>query len=332
LTEGADTNRDGGGIAWIEKGRVRWEKGVDIWRILDLVKTVPLPFVIHFRMGTVGSKSGELCHPFPIEQKVPLDTKGKADAVLAHNGHWSDWQFICKKMLQPPRPKGEWSDSRAMARLAAIYGEKVLAMLPDQRIATLSKTGITLYGKGWEKFRGVWVSNTYSFLGSAVVQTGYEHWRGGDWIRGKRQRSTRTANFEPVLTEQEWDEIQAAWDRGTDLSEMTLDADSSPLPELTAVDGEAVEEGGSEALTTTNEVQRVEGERASLSELEKHLQALDGPGSVAGLMAFPVERIEWQGMQYVRARSGGWLQVGPQQLKTLLKQGIEKIVGVKKGG
>lgn len=165
LLEDAEVmNRDGAGLAWLDGKHVRWEKGLNAKAVHARVLTVKLPILIHFRMATIGAKGGPLTHPFPIEPNVRLDLTGVAPGVMVHNGHWDGWKKACMTDAHAGHklPSGEWSDSRGLAWQAALHGDAALGMVAAQRIAVLRpKEGITMWGQGWSKQRGIWFSNTY---------------------------------------------------------------------------------------------------------------------------------------------------------------------------
>ena len=70
LQKAEKTNPDGAGISWIENGSVKWVKGKNLTadKIKELIKVrkIKLPYVIHFRIGTVGGINDKLSHPFPL--------------------------------------------------------------------------------------------------------------------------------------------------------------------------------------------------------------------------------------------------------------------------
>jgi hypothetical protein len=173
-------NPHGAGLAWLDGDRVRWHKALSARDIATRIDTMRLPFLIHFRIATVGGVCAPLTHPFPIEPTASVAVEGGAPAVLMHNGMWQDWErmvefAVKEKGVQPPQDKS-WSDSRAMAWLAALYGEaRVLKHIAGpgswQKVATLKpKKGITLYGGGWIKRDGMWLSNEYG-LGDPPPRT-----------------------------------------------------------------------------------------------------------------------------------------------------------------
>lgn len=89
-------NRDGAGFMYVEKGKVRIEKGFMTYESfekalnklearLDLTRT---PVVMHFRITTHGGTKPENCHPFPITDSIGALKKltCSTDLGVAHNG------------------------------------------------------------------------------------------------------------------------------------------------------------------------------------------------------------------------------------------------------
>lgn len=111
IEDADNTNPDGLGIAYKEpdSNLVTWRKGISVEELTDLSQSVPLPYVMHFRLATHGGKSAGLCHPFPISRNVGTAVEGQAREVLFHNGVWNEHaQFT-------PSLKGSASDTRIMA-------------------------------------------------------------------------------------------------------------------------------------------------------------------------------------------------------------------------
>lgn len=163
-------NPHGAGIAWrVEEKKipvVAWKKGLEEEEIQELVAKLPLPFVAHFRVPSCGGPSELLTHPFPIQKDVPLMLEGTTKGqVLFHNGHWHQYK---DRMLEASIrgnnhiPTGRWSDSRAMAWMAAHYGIGMLEFI-NEKIVVFgpAKGDIELFGEsGWAKIgTGIWVSN-----------------------------------------------------------------------------------------------------------------------------------------------------------------------------
>ena len=58
ITAGFTANRDGGGMAWRDpdsEGQVQWHKGLTLEEMLQYADTLPLPYVMHFRVASLPS-------------------------------------------------------------------------------------------------------------------------------------------------------------------------------------------------------------------------------------------------------------------------------------
>jgi predicted glutamine amidotransferase len=81
IREGWLGNSDGGGYAFVHKGKVVTRKGFKTLKDflasynIDSKKYKKSPFVVHFRIRSMGDRSAENTHPYPI-----------AGGVLIHNG------------------------------------------------------------------------------------------------------------------------------------------------------------------------------------------------------------------------------------------------------
>ena len=62
-------NNDGYGIAWIKDGLVHFKKAIG--SKIDALREFrpPKPYVMHFRLATVGTEITEMCHPFIVSPK-----------------------------------------------------------------------------------------------------------------------------------------------------------------------------------------------------------------------------------------------------------------------
>lgn len=155
-------NPDGGGLAWRKDGYVHWKKGLKLSEMQGMIKSLPTPFIAHFRIASVGGVKDELCHPFPISEKVELDLSGKTKGgVLFHNGHWGDWKKELVSM-HVKLPRNPWSDSRAMALMTYYSGFGFLDVL-DEKVICFYPDGIEIFN-GWWKQMGpdkIWCSNDF---------------------------------------------------------------------------------------------------------------------------------------------------------------------------
>ena len=160
-------NDKGAGIAWRETidgvPKVKWKKGLDMKQIQELCAKVPTPYVAHFRIPSAGGPHWSLTHPFPVTVGAELAASGVNDQVLFHNGTWPDWRkFSLETASRQPEkfPVGRWSDTRAMAWVAAVYGLGILELI-NEKTAVFGATDIHLFGDGWDEVDGVLVSNTH---------------------------------------------------------------------------------------------------------------------------------------------------------------------------
>jgi len=168
LQQAEEANSHGGGIAWIEGKKIKILKGLESKEINKLIMKgkVKLPCIIHFRIASIGDITNELTHPFPINETVDQSLKGSYDQVLFHNGTWNDWkEYMLKALVNRNNlkmPNGSWSDSRAMAFLAHIYGIGFLNLIAGfNKIAVLNNEGIIMYGDNWSKEDGIYYSNQH---------------------------------------------------------------------------------------------------------------------------------------------------------------------------
>lgn len=97
-----NTNPDGAGFMYLEKGQVVIDKGYMTWKTFarrynELLKQhnnfKNEPLVIHFRIGTSGGNVAMNTHPYPISNKIDDLHKlhFKTDVGVAHNGVISDY-------------------------------------------------------------------------------------------------------------------------------------------------------------------------------------------------------------------------------------------------
>jgi hypothetical protein len=166
-----DANPDGAGIAWREgiedNTEVVWEKGImDKDSALELAANTPLPYVMHFRVASVGGVRQALTHPFQVEMDAPLGLSGRTKGMLLfHNGHWAAW---AEKSMEAAIhsnavvPTGAWSDTRALAWLTWLYGPGFMELLPAQKGVLMDPFGQTVFtGDGWYHINDVWCSNNW---------------------------------------------------------------------------------------------------------------------------------------------------------------------------
>lgn len=191
------TNADGYGIAWLDDGMVRFKKyGYEESKKLREWRP-PKPYVMHFRLATVGAERPELCHPFIVSPKSKLTRSGRAHEVLFHNGHWGEWaEWLALTYSGLGKlPKGEFSDSRAMASMVGHYGPDILEYSGaeyGQKIVLFDKAGrFRFFGNGWahDKGDGVTRSNEMHLWGNSYGSYYYDQSEVG-WMQ---QAATKAA-------------------------------------------------------------------------------------------------------------------------------------------
>jgi len=150
-------NPHGAGVAWREKGKVRWFKNLSAEEVSTLLPELDGELVIHFRWASVGGVDPLLCHPFPIAPDSPLAIEGKATRVLFHNGTWGNWQegLAC---LPEGSFEGAVSDTRVMAMLLAGLKETRCLRRIEGRWVVFGAKTTRFYGQ-WRHWRGMECSN-----------------------------------------------------------------------------------------------------------------------------------------------------------------------------
>ena len=186
-------NAEGGGIAWLEPAQdgngteVVWKKDLGLEEIQDLVAKVPMPFIAHFRIASIGGIRPELTHPFEIGPEADNAIEGRTKlAVLFHNGTWGKWDdmvLTSAVKFSIPIPRRKWNDSRGLAFLGWLYGRGLYELLPEQKIAVLSPEGVEIYGNHWKSVDGILASNdawvNEYIHGFPHSQTGHQQINGG---------------------------------------------------------------------------------------------------------------------------------------------------------
>lgn len=144
LREGWIHNPDGAGFAYTHKGKVHTVKGLMTWKAFIEAYDVATkkfknsPFVIHFRIRSMGDKSAENTHPFPIR-----------DGVLIHNGSvdgtkavWdkgpSDTAYFAETFSEKltydfvKEHKKEWDDAVGYNKMVMLYDDGRHLILNEQ--------------------------------------------------------------------------------------------------------------------------------------------------------------------------------------------------------
>jgi hypothetical protein len=162
-----EQNSHGGGVAWREDGQVKWKKGLNLADMKQLAGALPLPYILHFRIASVGGAKKELTHPFAVDDflQSSLALEGSTKGgVLFHNGHWNDWfgeLLRTAALYREQVPTGVYSDTRAMAWMTSHYGQGFLDALDEKTVILTPDDLSVTVGGGWVEVEGVWCSNDY---------------------------------------------------------------------------------------------------------------------------------------------------------------------------
>lgn len=163
LKEGERQNDDGAGMAWLEGGKVHYEKDLTAKYIDRKLQTLTGPTITHFRWASSGFIEPLLCHPFPLDNAINA-TEGVTGSVLFHNGtiDKSAWLPLMLKTDLAKLPDGNWSDSRALAyACATLKNPNLINLFSDSnRFAVMDKTGIELFGSWCDLRPGLQTSCT----------------------------------------------------------------------------------------------------------------------------------------------------------------------------
>lgn len=154
-------NADGAGIAWFDNtGKASYKKNMTAKELDAFITDLPLPYVIHFRLASVGGKNPLLTHPFEVSIDSPLRLEGSADKLLVHNGHINDWDmYLAAAGIDTPEDKSPMSDSRAIAMIISKNNEKFLDKLRGNYVLIdATKERFRLFGH-FTKENGIYYSN-----------------------------------------------------------------------------------------------------------------------------------------------------------------------------
>lgn len=182
-------NSNGAGIMWAQDGKVHWRKGFfKVEHLLDAWHRVPdgVTAAVHCRITTHGGTCDRLCHPFPLTNKPKelYKLKGKADAVLMHNGIMSfmekDGHFDKKLDSDSSAYAKKLFDRYKEARIpkSAEEMEAIRRETSGNRILILNGDGTFFTAGEWTWEDGVLYSNThfkwhYSYNDDEIYGGGY---------------------------------------------------------------------------------------------------------------------------------------------------------------
>lgn len=173
-------NPDGAGVVVMTPSYADMYKGImsvdELWDLLEKLQEAHL--IIHFRYATHGSKNQEMTHPFIVasnpEQALALNAR-TSEPMLVHNGILTYYgndtvsdtaDFVINAL-------SKLSSEEEMVKLLQSIGSKHV----------LISKGLFWKIGGFEKHRGLWVSNTY-FDSNRYFHGNNLH-KGKIWTSGK---------------------------------------------------------------------------------------------------------------------------------------------------
>ncbi len=164
IERGWSKNPDGGGIGWVEAGRINFIKG--LMHLEDFKKEYNridiFPHIVHFRDASTGiAINPKLTHPFIISKASPIRLRYRGiKPILFHNGTINEWRKFYETYIKIKIKEDSLSDTRVMAMIWAELGEKTFSLLNPGRVAILYPSGeIKMYGE-WIEKNGVYLSNS----------------------------------------------------------------------------------------------------------------------------------------------------------------------------
>lgn len=231
-------NPHGAGVAFADGDTIRYHKGVTWEWIARNQHKFPRPYLLHFRWATHGGRARHLAHPFPISISALLSRKlqGTADAVLIHNGVWTDYMDFLPHWATPE--VDQISDTAVAAYAAKVYGESVLDDVAWStavgRAARRGRMDVTLRGR-WLEHNGnqysnlLWLPRKYNVSPgpSCGLPAGYSYVKDTDGVyRLERENEPWQAPSTMAGWQQKWD-----WDDdGKLIARHTPSNDEEPTP------------------------------------------------------------------------------------------------------
>lgn len=160
-------NSDGYGRLCLRTGKV--EKTLDMEKAIKLALE-PGPAIHHFRWATVGGKTLQNCHPFPVDNGFYLFQNGTVEGFIDDDR--TDTQHLADML----RSVNHESREAVLSRFAQRY------VLVNAKRKSIIRTG-----EGWVEHEGAWYSNAYCIPTGKMVavygtlKTGH----GNNWMLDK---------------------------------------------------------------------------------------------------------------------------------------------------
>ena len=216
-----NNNPDGGGIMYAEDGILHIEKELKSWKRLYRkyvdVHERGLSNVLHFRIGTSGSKNEYNIHPFSVNKELAFCHNGILSIQVPVGSLENDTQIFNNAILKRLR-KGFINDSaiRNLIELAIGMSNKFVFMDNNGEISFINEAA-----GNWKD--GIWFSNyTYSYSystrgsSSTSVTKPYATTYGNNWRQsrvGARDVTSTSRGLwdQDTYGDDDWDEVTNTW-------------------------------------------------------------------------------------------------------------------------
>lgn len=168
MTRCAQYNPYGAGVMWIEDNTVCYQKGIlateELLQVLQILKGAT--FAIHWRFTAGTSRMPELTHPFPVSQAASLQLQGKTAKALMYSGVYPGWQKLLTHAEQEHnviRPAGNWTVTRAIAWLTALYGDAWINLHTPGKVLLFTAHQASMYGVFRNEKEIYWSTREFEF-------------------------------------------------------------------------------------------------------------------------------------------------------------------------
>jgi len=160
-----DSNPDGFGMAWREKGEVHYKKGMMTLKEAQnfyYSRDFALPHVLHFRIASIGEVCPELTHPFVLGWDLELEGETKKGVLFQNGTASSALHYIIDVALMKGMkiPQGKWNDARALGVLVRELGINVLNFIDPGKVVIFTPNKLNIFGD-FDEINGNLFSNLY---------------------------------------------------------------------------------------------------------------------------------------------------------------------------
>jgi hypothetical protein len=275
-----EDNPHGGGVAWVDRGKLRFKRGLHAADIFAMQEAgvLTFPYLLHFRWATHGDRIPQLTHPFPTGRRAfKGELEGTAREVLIHNGVWNDYDEFFELVDRSVSWKTlkETSDTAVAAYFYAEFpdiGDEIPWAVATARVKNKA-IDIRKHG-GWSEWEGNEYSNlTWLPWRENPAYSNY-NWKkdgkgGWTWGEDEYKAHERAAYGWEVG---DWSDYMAAR-YGTEVAKEALtvtEDDKDLMTKMADADSEA------EIARQMREAGIDDMDGFSIKTLEPELEALDG--------------------------------------------------------